>query len=349
MSVPPRCRGTTLSDLRGRRNGEAIRPTGDPCRIVTCSVRTSSDGSPIVRHDASPRRRPRGCHGRPASCCPGARSSTASATRASVPSVSVTPQSPPPGAGGAVDASTPSGSSGPTARAPSAPTLEVPVDYDKPQGDTIELAVVKVPAQAVVQADRVARRQPGRPGRVRCRLRAGRRLHRRQGRARRLRRRRLRPARRRALRHRSTASPTPSSTPSSALDPTPDDAGRGAGVRGDRHGASRSPAPRRPARCSATCRPSTPPATWTCCGPRSARRSSPTSASPTAPTSARSTPGLFPTERRAGWCSTASSPPTSPPRSSTSARPRASSSPPGSGPPTASSRATARWAGPSTR
>src|SRR6478752_8686695 len=64
----------------------------------------------------------------------------------SVPSVSVTPQSPPPGAEALsrfytqrLDWSDCEGAQ--------CAALEVPVDYDKPQGDTIELAVVKVPAK----------------------------------------------------------------------------------------------------------------------------------------------------------------------------------------------------------
>ena len=59
--------------------------------------------------------------------------------------------------------------------------------------------------------------------------------------------------------------------------------------------------------------------------------------------------GLFPTQRRPDGARRRRRPRPHPRASSTSARPRASSSPPGSGPPTASRRATARSAAPSTR
>ena len=104
----------------------------------------------------------------------------------------------------------------------------------------------------------------------------------------------------------STASPTTSSTPTSRSDPAPDDAAEDAGVR---RGAGRllrglRRELRRPGR--PRLHRSRPPATWTCCAPRSARRRSATSASPTAPRWARPTPSCSPT-RSAGSCSTAPS------------------------------------------
>ena len=102
---------------------------------------------------------------------------------------------------------------------PSAPTLTVPVDYADPEGRTIEISVLKVPAKKCLPAHRLARGQPGRARRLRGRLRPRGRLHRR---ARRCATGTTSSASTRAgsgARRRSTASPTPSSTASSA--PTP--------------------------------------------------------------------------------------------------------------------------------
>ena len=288
------------------------------------AVRDHPGGSPTARlscaHEPSPSRRPRGCHGRRPRAQSGC--SVIDGIRGSgpAPSISVTPQSPPPGSE-ALSRFYSQRLDWTDCEGAQCATLEVPVDYDNPQGDTIELALVKVPAQQAVQAARVARRQPGRSGRVRRRLRPGRRLHRRQGGARRLRRRRVRPARRGALgadrlRHRRRARRLP------RLRPHARRRRGGADLRATPPRASRSPAARPPARCSAHVVDR---------GRRArhgraaghARRAEahlPRQVVRHLPRHDLRRP--VPRTASAGWCSTASSPPTSPPRSSTSARPK---------------------------
>ena len=262
---------------------------------------------------------------------------------------SVTPQSPPPGAEPLARFYS-QRSTGPTARAPGAPPSRCRSTTTNPQGDTIELAArqgagaggrrsasgrssstPEGPVASGVDYARAADFIVGKGG------------------AQRLRRRRVRPARGAALRpdrlrHRHRARRLPRLGP---------DARRrrgGAGLRRRRPAASRRRCgSERRRRSSRTCRPRTPPATWTSCGPRSGRRSSPTSASPTAPTSAPSTPDLFPDERGPDGARRRRRPRPHPrggqPRPGQGLRARD----PGSGPPTASSRATARSATRSTQ
>ena len=98
----------------------------------------------------------------------------------SAPSVSVSPQPPPPGSE-ALARFYAQRLEWRKCEGAQCASLEVPVDYENPQGQTIELAVVKVPREARVEADRFTRRQPGRTRRVRRRLRPGGRLHRHEG------------------------------------------------------------------------------------------------------------------------------------------------------------------------
>ncbi|HEU5242456.1 MAG TPA: alpha/beta hydrolase [Ornithinibacter sp.] len=87
----------------------------------------------------------------------------ADAVGGSVPPVSVTPQSPPPGSealasfyGQRLDWTDCEGAQ--------CATLRVPVDYDAPQGETIELALVKVPAKSRSQRIGSLVVNPGGPG-----------------------------------------------------------------------------------------------------------------------------------------------------------------------------------------
>ena len=95
--------------------------------------------------------------------------------------------------------------------------LRVPLDHAAPDpSKDLTIKVARVKARDQDQASGLAPRQPGRPRRLRHRLRPRRRRHhRRAGRPPLLRPRRLRPARRRPLRPRSTASATRRSTVSS--------------------------------------------------------------------------------------------------------------------------------------
>ena len=81
----------------------------------------------------------------------------------SVPSVSVTPQSPPPGAE-ALSRFYTQQLNWTDCEGAQCAKLEVPVDYDEPQGDTIELAVVKVPAKRASKRIGSLVVNPGGPG-----------------------------------------------------------------------------------------------------------------------------------------------------------------------------------------
>ena len=234
------------------------------------------------------------------------------------------------------------------ARAASAPTCGCRSTTPSPTATPSTVARARVPAADRVAADRVARRQPRRARRVGRGLRAGRRHHRRDGRCAGA---STSSASTRAAsggRRPSTASATAELDDFLGFDPTPDDAGRGAGVRRQTPQASPQGAAKNAGPLLGTCRPSTRPRTWTCCARRSARSSSTTSASPTAPTSARRMPTCSPSASAAS-SSTGSWRPTSPRRRSTSARPRASRPRPAPGRSSASTRATARSAPRSTR
>ena len=195
------------------------------------------------------------------------------------------------------------------------------------QGDTIELAVVRVPAAGGVQAPRVARRQPGGARRVRASTTPG------------------RPTSSSA---RGCATPTTSSGSTRAAsaarrpidcvtdaeldaflgsDPTPDDAAEEQAFAATARGFAQS--------CGATAGPLLAHVSTRGRRPghgRAAGRARRGEAHlPRQVVRHLPRHGLrrpVPRAASAGWCSTASSPPTSPPRSSTSARPRASSSPP---------------------
>ncbi len=141
-------------------------------------------------------------------------------------------------------------------------------------------------------------------------------------------------------RRRSSASATPRWTSCSARTPARTTTRRRPRARS----CSRTlpmPAVRRHPICSATCRPSRWPRTWTSCVRPLARISWTTSAPPTAPTSARHTPRSSLTAS-AGSSSTGPSIRPCPTWRSASGRPAASSRPPGPMCRAASRRATAR-------
>ena len=209
-------------------------------------------------------------------------------------------------------------------------TLDVPLDYEDPDGEQIELYVARTPASG----DRIGALfvNPGGPG-------AG---------ARRVR----RAASRTCCPRRSPSTSTSSgvdprgvggSTPIDCgvtptelygVDPTFEDAADEDGLPRGQRGVRRRLRRRSTATCSPTSARRTSPATWTPCAPRWATSSSATSASATAPPSVRCTPTCSPTGS-ARWCSTASS---------SSGRPGSSwptSRPPGSRRPSRASWSTA--------
>ena len=183
--------------------------------------------------------------------------------------------------------------------------IRVPLDWDRPNGRTISLAVIRHLASKPDERIGTLFINPGGPGSSGVGTGAGR--------SRRLRRHRRRPLRRRQLGSARHERQHPG-----ALLPQPAERGASSGP------ANRSPPPTPPrsasrarpptwpgaaARSAAgscrTSRPPTRPATSTTCVSCSARRSSPTSASPTAPTSARPTPTCSPTGsgRCCSWAS----------------------------------------------
>ena len=169
-------------------------------------------------------------------------------------------------------------------------TLQVPLDYDQPNGTTISLAVVRLPATDPAHRIGSLFLNPGGPGGsgVDYTVFAGPELYTPEVRARfdlvgfdprGI-------ARSTALR--CFGNPRqwePAFTPFAV----PDDARRARAVDRRRPLSRRRLRPARRARSPTTWRPRTSRATWTACAPRSATRSSPTPASPTAPTSASPT------------------------------------------------------------
>ena len=152
-------------------------------------------------------------------------------------------------------------------------TLTVPVDYADPGGETIEPRAAQGPGRRPRRARRLAGGQPRRPGRARHRLRRAAPAARSATAADRpLRHRRLRPARHRRLRPGRLPLRRASSTPTSPPTPTPTRPRR----RPSSATASTASGPGCVANSGepgrATSPPSRPPATWTCCAPRSARR-----------------------------------------------------------------------------
>ena len=151
-------------------------------------------------------------------------------------------------------------------------TLTVPVDYQHPDGETIDSPLLRDPADDPGRADRLAGRRPRRPRRPGTSYAENRRS--RSGDVLRdaLRHRRHRPARRRRVRCRSTASPTRSMDAYLAGDPDPDTPEEGPSSRPRTRGS-----PGCEANVRQTWRLTSPRsrrrATWTCCGRPSARRS----------------------------------------------------------------------------
>ena len=189
-------------------------------------------------------------------------------------------------------------------------TARVPLDYDRPRGATIALALTRLPATDPGEPDRLAVPQPRRAGRLGRRLRARRRavpVHRRGARP--LRPRRLRPARHHAqhaaalLRQRGAVAAVPAvRVPAHAR------AGAASGSRADRALDTRVPRARRPDHGPHVDRErGARPGRAARAGRR--RASSPTPASPTAPTSASPTPTCSRTGCGRSWstaCSTRS-------------------------------------------
>ena len=146
--------------------------------------------------------------------------------------------------------------------------LTVPLDYAKPDGDTVTIAVLKAGGQGA--PPRLARRQPRRPGRLGRGVRRGGGLHRRQA-----------GARQPTTSSGSTPAASARSAAGHCLDDRELDAFLGADPTPDTRPRSRPspPTPRTSPRslrgqgaapCWRTSPRSTPPRTWTSCGPRSA-------------------------------------------------------------------------------
>ncbi len=257
-----------------RARGDGPRPAAAPLRRpITCRFVTwpASDGRPDARlscaHEASPRRRPRGGHGHRPRACPGARSLDGIARLGQHPVGVGHPAEPAPRVGGAVALLHPAARlgrlRGGAVRDPrGARRLRQPAGRHHRAG----------PGQGAGaqggQAARVARRQP-RWARAASGVDYARAADFIVGKGvrERLRRRRLRPARRRSLRAHRLPHRPPSSTPSSAPTRPPTTPPRSRPSRRPRAGLRRRPAAPTPGRCSRTCRPRTPPRTWTCCAP----------------------------------------------------------------------------------